>query len=1001
MSNETRCFYEFGPFRLDERTCLLWADGRLITLEPKIARTLLVLVRAKGALVEKENLIKEVWEGVAVTEHSMTRNISILRKTLKDGLNEKECIETVPTRGYRFVVPVTERWEQPQSSSNGRPTQEQPQSLPASENHSPQAFPVEAILPANAGKNRNRFILVSLAILLVVSALSMAGVYYSSTGHRRQTNASSGLPDRQVVGVLGFRNLSQNSEDQWLSAALPEWLNTELVAGGKLQVISGEDIARMKKDLALQDGGSYSAEAISLIRKNLGVGLIIDGSYVVSSQETGKQIRLDLRVLDASTGQTISSLAETGNRARLFDFIATTGSDIREKLGLIKLSLDDTVALRASIPKNEKVGRLYIDGVEKLRQGDVVAAHRILNEAVDADPEYPLSHFALSAAWSTLGYEMKARQEAKLAMDLSPGLTREECLAIEANYGEINKDWNKAIKIYEALWLFARDNIDYGLHLTRAQISGGKGQDALNTLRTLRNTHAARSDDPRIDYLEAKAAESLGDFPHELAAADHAITRGREQKARRIVAQALIAKGWALDNMGKTKEAVEAGAEAQQIFAAIDDQSGVATALKNIGDALIDQGKPVESLASYRQALDVFRKVENQAGIEVSLNNIALVLKAQGNLAEAKKTFGESAAVCRMTGDKSREASALDGMAVVLWREGNLRAAITTYEKAYAIFRENGDQGHAATVLSNIALALEDQGNLAAARAKMEEALSVYRQIDSQAEVSRVLENIADLLLRQGDLSAAQLKFDEALKISQHGDYKSHAGYALVGLAEISMDRGDLIDAGKKYEEALKLRTEIGEKGMVAENQLDIALLRIEEGRFADAESLARQAAEQFRTEGEVDDEANAFAILAKSLLLQGKVELAQHAIDSAMERSKKTENRGLRLFVATNAASVRAANGGMREASGKLISSIAECRKYGYLGGELEARLALGELELRMGKVSEGRAHLFTLEKDATAKGFKLIAAKAAASRRLLEPRNQRTLTSSCPSCP
>src|SRR5438105_2258962 len=112
MSNETKCFYEFGPFRLDTRTCLLWRDGELITLEPKIARTLLVLVRAKGALVEKENLIKEVWEGVAVTEHSMTRNISILRKTFKEGLQGKECIETVPTLGYRFILPVTERWDE-------------------------------------------------------------------------------------------------------------------------------------------------------------------------------------------------------------------------------------------------------------------------------------------------------------------------------------------------------------------------------------------------------------------------------------------------------------------------------------------------------------------------------------------------------------------------------------------------------------------------------------------------------------------------------------------------------------------------------------------------------------------------------------------------------------------------------------------------------------------------------------------------------------------------
>ena len=83
--------------------------------------------------------------------------------------------------------------------------------------------------------------------------------------------------------------------------------------------------------------------------------------------------------------------------------------------------------------------------------------------------------------------------------------------------------------------------------------------------------------DPRIDYLEAKALESISDFTHELAAADQAIKKGRDQNAMRVVAQALSAKSWALENLGRAQEAAEAGTEAQRTFASIGDRGGEAT----------------------------------------------------------------------------------------------------------------------------------------------------------------------------------------------------------------------------------------------------------------------------------------------------------------------------------------------------------------------------------------------------------------------------------------
>jgi DNA-binding winged helix-turn-helix (wHTH) protein len=110
---EPLCFYEFGPFLLDPDQRLLWQDGELVELEPKAIDTLAVLVRAGGAIVEKENLVAQVWEGDAITDSSLFRNIYVLRKALAKGLNGKECIRNIPKRGYCFTAKVTRGLAEP------------------------------------------------------------------------------------------------------------------------------------------------------------------------------------------------------------------------------------------------------------------------------------------------------------------------------------------------------------------------------------------------------------------------------------------------------------------------------------------------------------------------------------------------------------------------------------------------------------------------------------------------------------------------------------------------------------------------------------------------------------------------------------------------------------------------------------------------------------------------------------------------------------------------
>lgn len=100
--------YQFGSYRLDAVKRVLLKDGQPVPLTPKAFDTLLVLVRNRGDILPKDDLIKTIWPDSFVEEGNLTVNISMLRKALGESPNQHRYIVTVPGRGYRFVASVQE-----------------------------------------------------------------------------------------------------------------------------------------------------------------------------------------------------------------------------------------------------------------------------------------------------------------------------------------------------------------------------------------------------------------------------------------------------------------------------------------------------------------------------------------------------------------------------------------------------------------------------------------------------------------------------------------------------------------------------------------------------------------------------------------------------------------------------------------------------------------------------------------------------------------------------
>jgi tetratricopeptide (TPR) repeat protein len=208
---------------------------------------------------------------------------------------------------------------------------------------------------------------------------------------------------------------------------------------------------------------------------------------------------------------------------------------------------------------------------------------------------------------------------------------------------------------------------------------------------------------------------------------------------------------------------------------------------------------------------------------------------------------------------------------------------------------------------------------------------------------------------------------------------------AMIELGKALEFQGDLAGARSQFEQTLAIRQKVGALQLAAESQIELAHLAIEEGHPEQAESLLRAALAEFEKEKNDPDASSAYTLLSQALLRQGQLDEARKAALHGADLSLTNSDPALKLAAQIQQSRVKMATAsvsksGLGAAQQHLESVIGTAKRLGYLNLEYEARLSMGELEVKT-KSSSAHKHLTSLASETHNLGLELLARRAEAA--------------------
>jgi len=485
----------FSLFSFDLESGELHLRGRRVRLSSQNAKVLAMLIEAKGRPVDREQISKGLWPGVAFIdyEHAINKAVSQLRSTLRDDPRQPRYIETLPRKGYRFIAEIHQ------------PLEDVAVPPPASAPLVPEiVLPAPLVeLPPTPGARRPwrkkaRLLafawLLALPVLLILAFLGWRWQHLHPAAHR------------QTISI-GIPPMESNSA---AAAALAERFRMDL-----------SDALAVVPEVKVQSIHSFSSSPrdssfINALAQQQKTDVLLLGSF----SELNGDIQINLELVRKDDFSHLNSLRYEGTPQQLRSIRNRLLQDLFARLKLapiVEHSADDAPTEAAY--EDYFAGRHLLDERTNEAINQAIVSFK---RALEHNASFSLGYSGLSSAYLLLadrdafagGYSM-ARNLALHALQLDRNNAEAHailgCLSM-------SQDWNRSTAEQElrSAVALAPDEAIYHLWLASLLNAEARFPDALEQISL------ARQNDPfwpPVYQTEVMVAGNAGLYPRAISAA--------------------------------------------------------------------------------------------------------------------------------------------------------------------------------------------------------------------------------------------------------------------------------------------------------------------------------------------------------------------------------------------------------------------------------------------------------------------------------------------------
>ena len=351
--------YRFDDFVVDPETWRLTRRGQEIHLKPVVLKLLIYLIANRGRLVTREELMDTVWGDTVISESALTKAVARLRKALGDDSATHRYLETVHSRGYRFVAEVEEIENADQPGSPSR-----------------KAGPVTVRRALFAGA------------AAIVALIILAVLWPRAPEH--------GMLEQNAIGslaVLPLHNLTGDPEQEYYVDGLQDLLITELSKLPGVRITSRQSTKRFR------DSQAPAAD----IADELGVDALVEGSLLGK----GGTIEVTVQLIDGHSDAHLWAERYTRETPYVFNMIGDMATAIGAEIGATTAlpGIDDPIddPMEPIDPRAIDAYALGTAHLDRLTRDGIRAAIEQLETAVAIEPDFAMAWARLAAAHGMQG----------------------------------------------------------------------------------------------------------------------------------------------------------------------------------------------------------------------------------------------------------------------------------------------------------------------------------------------------------------------------------------------------------------------------------------------------------------------------------------------------------------------------------------------------------------------------------------------------------------------